>query len=245
MYSSNMPAWKKRLYPAPCRALVMMPKWPREYEMRARVDDVRNANLQDLHYQTVGAKAYSSEHGVRGVEVARLACVEAVAWLLVQGSGLSTPCSPRRETYEGETYVLSLQMGKAIVKHWHNDSENTIGALSYLHGLRKPNLFSNQLKTNNIKDWLGSKTQREVLEHRAAILAWRHLQDTRHGRDTGYDAFEPTMAHADLTFWKGLRAQLPPKVPRNGAAALPGRRARLLPQHHRRRPLRAHRPRAS
>ena len=206
---------KKRLYPALCRAVVMMLNG---HEIKTRVEDVRNANLEDLHYQTVGAKVYSSERGVRDVEVARLAC-GGHGMIASAGLGaLYALLSPSR-TYEGETYVLSLQIGKAIVKHWNNNSENTISALSYLQRLRKPNAFSNQLRISHVNDWLDTKTQQEVLEHRAAILAWRHLQDTHHGKDTSYDTFALTMAHADFTFWKGLQAQLP-RVPRDGASAL-------------------------
>ena len=43
-------------------------------EMRARIDNIANENLEDLHLQTVGAKIWASEHGVRDTEVARLSC---------------------------------------------------------------------------------------------------------------------------------------------------------------------------
>jgi acyl-CoA oxidase len=43
-------------------------------EIKAQVDDVHNANLEDLHLQTVGTKIWATEHGVRDVEVARLSC---------------------------------------------------------------------------------------------------------------------------------------------------------------------------
>lgn len=43
-------------------------------EIKARVDNVVNENVEDLHLQTVGAKIWASEHGVRDVEVARLSC---------------------------------------------------------------------------------------------------------------------------------------------------------------------------
>jgi acyl-CoA oxidase len=42
--------------------------------IKAQVDDVRSANVEDLHLQTVGAKIWATEHGVRDVEVARLSC---------------------------------------------------------------------------------------------------------------------------------------------------------------------------
>ncbi len=43
-------------------------------EMRAHIDDIANQNLEDLHLQTVGAKIWATEHGVRDIEVARLSC---------------------------------------------------------------------------------------------------------------------------------------------------------------------------
>ena len=43
-------------------------------ELRARIDNIVSESIEDLHYQTVGAKIWASEHGVRDVEVARLSC---------------------------------------------------------------------------------------------------------------------------------------------------------------------------
>lgn len=43
-------------------------------EIRARIDNVVNESVEDLHYQTVGAKIWASEHAVRDAEVARLSC---------------------------------------------------------------------------------------------------------------------------------------------------------------------------
>lgn len=56
--------------------------------------------------------------------------------------------------------------------------------------------------------WLSPDVQEEVLEHRAALLAKRHLDDAGRGKDTSYDVFELTMAHADLIYWRGLQAQI-------------------------------------
>jgi acyl-CoA oxidase len=103
-------------------------------EMRARIDNIVNESLEDLHLQTVGAKIWVSEHGVRDVEVARLSCGGHGRWLpksrryegahqslgnmAATGLGaLYAQLSPSR-TYEGETYVLSQQIGNAVVKHW-------------------------------------------------------------------------------------------------------------------------------
>lgn len=43
-------------------------------EVKDRVDSFRDAQLEDLHLQTVGLKVWATEHGVRDVEVARLSC---------------------------------------------------------------------------------------------------------------------------------------------------------------------------
>jgi hypothetical protein len=50
--------------------------------------------------------------------------------------------------------------------------------------------------------------QEDFLEHRAALLARRHVKDVEDGKDTSYDVFQLTMAHADLTYWRGLQDQL-------------------------------------
>jgi hypothetical protein len=87
-------------------------------------------------------------------------------------------------------------------------SESTIPALSYLQRLRKPEPFHIGLDTTSSRAWYDPELQEAVLECRAAILASRHLEDHSQQKDTSYETFELTMAHADLTFWRGLREQL-------------------------------------
>jgi acyl-CoA oxidase len=43
-------------------------------EIRDRVDRLHTEDVEDLHYQTVGAKIWATEHATRDAEVARLAC---------------------------------------------------------------------------------------------------------------------------------------------------------------------------
>jgi hypothetical protein len=56
--------------------------------------------------------------------------------------------------------------------------------------------------------WSSPHNQVEFLELRAALLAKRHLDDVASGKDTSYDVFELTMAHADLTYCRALQAQV-------------------------------------
>jgi len=85
--------------------------------------------------QTVAGKIWVTEHGARDVEVARMTCGGQGEWLILPLSMspfmLNTPGNmaqaglgsiyaqlfPSR-TYEGDTYVLSQQIGKVIMKHW-------------------------------------------------------------------------------------------------------------------------------
>ena len=70
--------------------------------------------------------------------------------------------------------------------------------------------------------WLVPSAQEDFLEHRASLLARRHLHDTGEGRDTSYDVLQVTMAHADLTYWRGLQTQIQntPEQQRETTAAL-------------------------
>ncbi len=136
------------------------------------------------------------------------------------------PCtaqlSPSR-TYEGDTYVLSQQIGNAVVKHWNKyvcssetvrpltssrESESSISALSYLGRLRNSDKSSLSFEIASTNAWTEHRIQEDVLELRAAILAERHLSDVAAGKDTSYDVFELTMAHADLTYCRALQAQV-------------------------------------
>ncbi|KIY00219.1 uncharacterized protein Z520_03904 [Fonsecaea multimorphosa CBS 102226] len=195
---------QNRLFPALARAVAMMLLGR---EMRARIDNIVNESIEDLHLQTVGAKIWASEHGVRDVEVARLSCGGHGNMAATGLGSLYAQLSPSR-TYEGETYVLSQQIGNAVVKHWKNKSEHSINALSYLARLRDGGRMSQTARINRADDWFSAEVQENFLEHRAAVLARRHIADVAGGKDTSYDVFELTMAHADLTYWRGLQAQV-------------------------------------
>lgn len=60
---------------------------------------------------------------------------------------------------------------------------------------------------DDAEPFLSPEVQENILEHRAALLVRRHISDTNVGRDTSYDVFELTMAHADLVYWRGLQTQ--------------------------------------
>ncbi|EXJ63786.1 hypothetical protein A1O7_00121 [Cladophialophora yegresii CBS 114405] len=193
-----------RLFPALARAVAMMLLGR---EMRARIDNIVNESLEDLHLQTVGAKIWVSVHGVRDIEVARLSC-GGHGNMAATGLGpLYAQLSPSR-TYEGETYVLSQQIGNAVVKHWKNKTESSISALPYLGRLREHTKMSQRLQVAGVDAWSSPQVQEGFLELRAALLAKRHLDDVAGGRDTSYDVFELTMAHADLTYCRALQAQV-------------------------------------
>lgn len=82
-------------------------------------------------------------------------------------------------------------------------------AMSYLERLRDPTFRNAKLRRMDGPDsWLNQDIQLEMLERRAAILAARHLADTKLGRDTSFSVFELTMAHGELVYWRNLQAQL-------------------------------------
>lgn len=156
--------------------------------------------------------------------------------------GIYAALSPSR-TYEGETYVLAQQIGNAVVKHWkkyvrnqqmtlryqsfpvrqltmrHSRSENSFSALSYVARVRNGAKMSQKAQSRDASSWFDPRLQEDFLEHRAALLAKRHLDDVSRGKDTSYDVFDLTMAHADLTYWRGLRAQVD-QGPRNDRETL-------------------------
>ena len=93
-----------------------MLKWPREYEIRARVDDVRTANLQDRHYQTVGAKsvlerAWSPRCGSCSARLCGGPGMVASAGL----GALHALLSPSRNVRRGDL--------RALTADWESDSE--------------------------------------------------------------------------------------------------------------------------
>lgn len=84
----------------------------------------------------------------------------------------------------------------------------TIPALSYLALLRNAPRMSQRLDSRASNSFLAPEIQEALLERRCALLAKRHIKDTEEGKDTSYDVFQLTMAHADLTYWRGLRSQI-------------------------------------
>lgn len=67
--------------------------------------------------------------------------------------------------------------------------------------------MSSKLEAHGPEYFLSPRIQEDFLEHHAALLARRHISDTRSGRDTSFDVFQLTMAHADLVYWRGLQSQ--------------------------------------
>lgn len=68
--------------------------------------------------------------------------------------------------------------------------------------------MSGAVRAPNPDAWLSLDTQEDILEHRACLLAKRHIDDTSAGHDTSYDVFQLAMAHADLAFWRGLQNRI-------------------------------------
>jgi hypothetical protein len=64
-----------------------------------------------------------------------------------------------------------------------------------------------KLEARSAEFFLNPRNQEDLLEHRTALLARRHISDTRTGTDTSYDVFQLTMAHADLVYWRGLQSK--------------------------------------
>jgi hypothetical protein len=67
--------------------------------------------------------------------------------------------------------------------------------------------MTRKLEARSAEFFLNPRNQEDFLEHRTALLARRHISDTRMGRDTSYDVFQLTMAHAHLVYWRGLQSK--------------------------------------
>lgn len=67
--------------------------------------------------------------------------------------------------------------------------------------------MARKLEARSANIFLSPRVQEDFLEHRTALLAKRHISDTGKGRDTSYDVFQLTMAHADLVYWRGLQSK--------------------------------------
>ncbi|GES66337.1 hypothetical protein ATEIFO6365_0013030500 [Aspergillus terreus] len=195
---------QNRLYPALCRAIAMVLVGR---EIKEQVENLRVDRLENLHLQTVGLKIWATEHGVRDVEVARLSCGGHGNMAAAGLGSIYAQLSPAR-TYEGDNYVLSQQIGNAVIKHWKRNAQMTVPALSYLTLLRDSQRMSQRLGVGTADSFLAPETQEQILEYRAAILARRHILDTEQGKDTSYDVFQLAMSHADLTYWRSLQNKL-------------------------------------
>ena len=75
------------------------------------------SQLEDLHLQTVGAKVYSTEITARGIEICRIAC-GGHGYSALAGFGRMYANSVNAVTYEGDNYVISQQIPRAILKHY-------------------------------------------------------------------------------------------------------------------------------
>ncbi|KAH0827732.1 Peroxisomal acyl-coenzyme A oxidase 1 [Fonsecaea pedrosoi] len=176
----NYASVKNRLYPALCRALPMM-FFGRQ--VKKQIDNLKDSDPEDLHLQTVGGKIWVTERGVRDIEVARLCC-GGQGNMAYAGLGLLHAYLSPSRTYEGDTYILSQQIGKAVVKHWKKAA------------------------VTGHTDWFILSNQEDFLERRSARLAQTHINETYREEDTSYDVRELAMAHADLTFWRALQSQV-------------------------------------
>lgn len=74
------------------------------------------SQLEDLHLQTVGAKVYATEICARGTETSRIAC-GGHGYSALAGFGRLYAHAVNAVTYEGDNYVISQQLPRAIVKH--------------------------------------------------------------------------------------------------------------------------------
>jgi acyl-CoA oxidase len=74
--------------------------------------------LEDLHLQTVGAKVYSTHIASQGVETCRIAC-GGHGYSALSGFGRMYAHTVNAVTYEGDNYVISQQVPRAILKHYN------------------------------------------------------------------------------------------------------------------------------
>ncbi|KAI1940088.1 hypothetical protein LOZ66_002523 [Ophidiomyces ophidiicola] len=160
------------------------------------------SQLEDLHIQTVGAKVYSTEITARGVETCRVAC-GGHGYSALSGFGRMYAHTVNAITYEGDNYVISQQVPRAILKHYNAKTEDTVPSLSYLGFLRHSDA-GGKLDVASKLDWFKHGNQQWVMEHRLASLVKAHFEATKNGKDTSFTVHELTMAHCDFVYWRGL-----------------------------------------
>jgi acyl-CoA oxidase len=164
------------------------------------------SRLEDFHLQTVGAKVYATEITGHGIEICRIAC-GGHGYSALSGFGRMYGNAINAVTYEGDNYVVGMQLPRAILKHYRNRSEASLPTLSYLSILRH-DLGQNQAKPPPIKlsrDWSSKDTQKWALQVRLSNLVRLYIEDTNASRDTSYSSHALTMAHCDLVYWNGLQ----------------------------------------
>ncbi|KMP01882.1 acyl-coenzyme A oxidase 1 [Coccidioides immitis RMSCC 2394] len=160
------------------------------------------SQLEDLHLQTVGAKVYSTDITARGVETCRIAC-GGHGYSALSGFGRMYAHTVNAVTYEGDNYVISQQVPRAILKHYNGRTESTVPSLSYLSFIRNPDA-AGILTAASESDWFKLENQQWVLERRLATLVRAHLDATVCGKDTSFTVHELTMAHCDFVYWRGF-----------------------------------------
>lgn len=158
--------------------------------------------LEDLHLQTVSAKVYSTELSSKGVETCRIAC-GGHGYNALSGFGRMYAHTVNAVTYEGDNYVISLQVTRAILKYHRQHTGQLPPSLEYLSLLKSEQHTEHPAITSPVQ-WFSTSVQKWALEHRLAKLVQQHLQDTKAGIDTSYSSHALTMAHSDYIYWKGL-----------------------------------------
>ncbi|PGH18677.1 hypothetical protein AJ80_04425 [Polytolypa hystricis UAMH7299] len=157
------------------------------------------SQLEDLHLQTVGAKVYSTHITSQGVETCRIAC-GGHGYSALSGFGKMYAHTVNSVTYEGDNYVISQQVPRAILKHYNANTEHTVPSLSYLRFLRQPS-NATKLAVSTESDWFRPENQGWILEQRLATLVKSHMEASEAGKDTSFTVHELTMAHCDLVYW--------------------------------------------
>lgn len=76
------------------------------------------SGLEDLHLQTVGAKVYATHITVNGIETCRIAC-GGHGFNALSGFGRMYAMAVNTVTVEGDNYVISQQVPRAILKHYN------------------------------------------------------------------------------------------------------------------------------
>ncbi|KAF2095533.1 acyl-CoA oxidase [Rhizodiscina lignyota] len=180
-------------------------KFDQYTEAMVKTGDI--SGLEDIHLQTVGAKVYATHIAAHGIEVCRVAC-GGHGFNALSGFGRMYANSTKDLTVEGDNYVISQQVPRAILKHYDAKSENSVPSLSYLSLLREAQP-KQKLSVRSKSDWFALENQQWVMERRLAHLVEQHIRATKAGKDTSFSVHELTMAHSDYTYWRGLWEVIP------------------------------------